>query len=42
MEEGDPAALKIDYMDVIISDIRTTTGLAFSVQILNTPGIIIS
>ena len=39
VEEGDPAALKVDYMDVIISDIRTATGLAFSVQKLNTPGI---
>ncbi|KAJ7072239.1 hypothetical protein C8F01DRAFT_1205852 [Mycena amicta] len=31
--------LKREYLDVIISDIRTTSGLAFSVQILNTEGI---
>ena len=38
MEEGDPAALKAEYLDIIISDVRTTNGLGFSVQILNTPG----
>ncbi|KAF7315577.1 Transcriptional factor [Mycena indigotica] len=31
--------LKREYIDVIISDVRTTAGLAFSVQILNTEGI---
>ncbi|KAF9793381.1 transcription factor [Thelephora terrestris] len=36
VEEGDPTALKAEYIDVIISDTRTTNGLAFSVQILNT------
>ena len=41
VEEGDPAALKPEYIDVIISDTRTTNGLAFSVQILNTKGIAI-
>ena len=39
MEEGDPAALKTEYLDIIISDVRTTNGLGFSVQILNTEGI---
>jgi len=39
VEEGDPTALKPEYLDIIISDIRTTNGLAFSVQILNTEGI---
>ncbi|KAF9648581.1 transcription factor [Thelephora ganbajun] len=34
--EDDPAALKTEYIDIIISDIRTTNGLGFSVQILNT------
>ena len=38
MDEGDPAALKTEYIDIIISDVRTTSGLAFSVQILNTEG----
>jgi len=39
VEEGDPAALKTEYLDIIISDVRTTNGLGFSVQILNTEGI---
>ena len=39
MEEGDPAALKTEYLDIIISDVRTTNGLGFSVQILNTEGL---
>ena len=39
MEEGDPAALKAEYLDVIVSDVRTTNGLAFSVQLLGTEGI---
>ena len=30
--------LKPEYMDVIISDVRTKNGLSFSVQILNTEG----
>ena len=38
VEEGDPAALKTEYLDIIISDVRTTNGLGFSVQILNTEG----
>jgi len=38
VEEGDPAALKTEYLDVIVSDVRTTNGLGFSVQILNTEG----
>ncbi|KAL4080357.1 hypothetical protein V8B97DRAFT_1931905 [Scleroderma yunnanense] len=33
------APLKPEYMDVIISDVRTKNGLNFSVQILNTEGI---
>ena len=39
MEEDDPAALKTKYLDVIMSDIRTTNGLEFSVQILGTEGL---
>jgi len=39
VEEGDPAALKTEYLDIIISDVRTTNGLGFSVQILNTEGL---
>ncbi|KAF8557589.1 hypothetical protein OG21DRAFT_1475362 [Imleria badia] len=31
--------LKPEYIDVIISDVRTKNGLSFSVQILNTEGI---
>ncbi|KIP01963.1 hypothetical protein PHLGIDRAFT_131000 [Phlebiopsis gigantea 11061_1 CR5-6] len=39
-EEEDAGALKTEYQDVIISDIRVgPTGLNFSVQILNTEGI---
>ena len=30
--------LKTEYLDVIISDVRTRNGLTFSVQILNTEG----
>ena len=30
MEEEDPAALKMEYLDIIISDVRTTNGLGFS------------
>ncbi|KAF8622718.1 hypothetical protein AX15_006809 [Amanita polypyramis BW_CC] len=32
-------ALKTEYLDVIISDVRTRNGFSFSVQILNTEGI---
>ncbi|KAM6502195.1 hypothetical protein JOM56_002172 [Amanita muscaria] len=32
-------ALKTEYIDVIISDVRTHNGFSFSVQILNTEGI---
>ena len=42
MEEGDPTALKTEYIDVIISDVRTTNGLGFSVQILGTEGLCLS
>ncbi|KAJ7096223.1 hypothetical protein C8R44DRAFT_643966 [Mycena epipterygia] len=31
--------LKAEYIDVIVSDVRTANGLGFSVQILNTEGI---
>ncbi|KAH8119402.1 transcription factor [Phellopilus nigrolimitatus] len=31
--------LKTEYLDIIISDVRTHNGLTFSVQILNTEGI---
>jgi staphylococcal nuclease domain-containing protein 1 len=35
---GEVGPLKAEYLDVIVSDVRTTNGLAFSVQILNTEG----
>jgi staphylococcal nuclease domain-containing protein 1 len=38
----DTTAMKTDYMDVIISDVRPNANLTFSVQILNTEGIITS
>jgi staphylococcal nuclease domain-containing protein 1 len=34
----DQSALKTNYLDIIISDIRISNTLAFSVQILNTEG----
>ncbi|KIJ67884.1 hypothetical protein HYDPIDRAFT_25347 [Hydnomerulius pinastri MD-312] len=37
--EDDVAPMKPEYLDVIISDVRTKNGLNFSVQILNTEGI---
>jgi len=37
--ETETGPLKSEYLDVIISDIRTANGLGFSVQILNTEGI---
>lgn len=37
-ETTDDGALKTEYQDIIISDVRTTNGLVFSVQILNTEG----
>lgn len=39
VESSDPAALKTEYLDIIISDVRTTPAFGFSVQILNTEGI---
>ncbi|KZT08461.1 transcription factor [Laetiporus sulphureus 93-53] len=36
---ADQGPLKPEYLDVIISDVRTTNGFGFSVQILNTEGI---
>ncbi|EMD37728.1 hypothetical protein CERSUDRAFT_154557 [Gelatoporia subvermispora B] len=38
-QEGETEALRPEYLDVIISDVRTKNGLNFSVQILNTEGI---
>ncbi|THH26712.1 hypothetical protein EUX98_g7479 [Antrodiella citrinella] len=38
-ETDDGAALKPEYLDIIISDVRTHNGLNFSIQILNTEGI---
>lgn len=38
-QENDDAPLKSEYLDVIISDVRTKNGLNFSVQVLNTEGI---
>ena len=32
------APMKSEYLDVIISDVRTNNGFGFSVQILNTEG----
>lgn len=34
----DTSALKPEYMDIIISDVRSHNNLTFSVQILNTEG----
>ena len=39
MEETDPAALKIAYLDVMITDVRKTNGLEFSIQTLHTEGL---
>ncbi|KAI0700878.1 hypothetical protein BC835DRAFT_1404699 [Cytidiella melzeri] len=38
-QEEDTGALKAEYQDIIISDVRTHNGLNFSIQILNTEGI---
>ena len=38
MQEGDPAALETKYIDIVVTDVRTTNGLTFSVQMLNTEG----
>lgn len=40
--ESETGPLKSEYLDIIISDVRTKNGFAFSVQILNTEGNIIS
>ena len=37
-ENPNGEALKPEYLDVIISDVRTHNGFAFSIQILNTEG----
>ncbi|EIN12033.1 transcription factor [Punctularia strigosozonata HHB-11173 SS5] len=37
--EDDTSALRTEYIDIIVSDIRTTPQFGFSVQILNTEGI---
>lgn len=36
--DGETAPLKAEYLDIIISDVRTQNGFGFSVQILNTEG----
>ncbi|EPQ57603.1 hypothetical protein GLOTRDRAFT_99467 [Gloeophyllum trabeum ATCC 11539] len=36
---GEAGPLKTEYLDVIVSDVRTSNGFGFSVQILNTEGI---
>lgn len=36
--DGDIAALKTEYLDIIVSDVRVTNGFGLSVQILNTEG----
>ncbi|KXN85362.1 hypothetical protein AN958_11462 [Leucoagaricus sp. SymC.cos] len=38
-QDADAIPLKSEYLDVIISDVRTKNGLNFSVQVLNTEGI---
>ncbi|KAF8893956.1 hypothetical protein BD779DRAFT_1504456 [Infundibulicybe gibba] len=37
--ESETGPLKSEYLDVIVSDVRTNNGFSFSVQILNTEGI---
>lgn len=37
-QEEDFSARKTEYIDVIVSDVRTKNGFNFSVQILNTEG----
>jgi hypothetical protein len=37
-QEEDFSARKTEYIDVIVSDVRTKNGFSFSVQILNTEG----
>ncbi|KDQ53594.1 hypothetical protein JAAARDRAFT_72541 [Jaapia argillacea MUCL 33604] len=37
--DDDVSPLKTEYLDVIVSDVRTRNGFGFSVQILNTEGI---
>jgi staphylococcal nuclease domain-containing protein 1 len=37
--DDDAAPMKSEYLDVIVSDVRTHNGFGFSVQILNTEGI---
>ncbi len=37
-QEDDFSARKTEYIDVIVSDVRTKNGFNFSVQILNTEG----
>ncbi|KAF9012412.1 transcription factor [Cyathus striatus] len=39
VESSNVGPLKTEYLDVIISDVRTRNGLGFSIQILNTEGI---
>ncbi|RDB25021.1 Nuclease domain-containing protein 1 [Hypsizygus marmoreus] len=39
VDSSETGPLKPEYLDVIISDVRTRNGFAFSVQILNTEGI---
>jgi hypothetical protein len=38
VDVSETGPLKSEYLDVIISDVRTKNGFAFSVQILNTEG----
>ncbi|KDR75802.1 hypothetical protein GALMADRAFT_248516 [Galerina marginata CBS 339.88] len=38
-DEVETGALKPEYLDVIVSDVRTKNGFQFSVQVLNTQGI---
>ena len=37
-DKAEAGPLKSEYLDIIVSDVRTTNGFAFSVQILNTEG----
>jgi len=36
--ENKASPLKSEYLDIIVSDVKTNNGFSFSVQILNTEG----
>lgn len=41
MEDTGTGPLKAEYLDIIISDVRTRNVFSFSIQILNTEGDVI-